>query len=197
MTTPAVTIKVSDIELELGITASTQLNFNDSRVRTLAGVTTAGSTISMSNLRSKSSFTVGSATTNHPITALAGTTFADAQVNPDICTVNVYFTSSGTWYNFFGASGNWGSPTTVGIGNNYWIRFTPTSIDKTPVNSTMNPTSTTGWLALSSNRYIEVTAGSGSGHSKVTWTIEIASNSSGTNIVSTTTGLILQADTSS
>lgn len=79
-----------------------------------------------------------------------------------------------------------------GIGNNYWIRFTRTAY----TGSSFNSTSTTGWLSLSTSRSILVQAATsfpGSQSTTATYKIEIAGDSSGFYIVSTTNGPKLQA----
>lgn len=87
-------------------------------------------------------------------------------------------------------SGNWYSPTTTGIGSSYWVRFT-----RTAWNSQGSATATTGWLQLSSARSISAAASATFNvvNCAATWTIEIASDSGGTNIVSTTTGVDMTA----
>jgi hypothetical protein len=82
------------------------------------------------------------------------------------------------------ASGNWYSPTTVGIGSSYWVRFTRNSITQSGATSA---SASTGWLALSSTRSITVSAGSATGDVFANYTIEIASDSGGVTIVSTST----------
>lgn len=58
MTLPASgTITMSQIDVELGKASTANITLNDSNARSLAGVTTAGSTISMSNFYGKSAYT--------------------------------------------------------------------------------------------------------------------------------------------
>jgi hypothetical protein len=91
-------------------------------------------------------------------------------------------------------SGNWYSPTTTAVGNNYWVRFTRTAWTYTDV-MFASATATTGWLALSSNRFVASAAAEDGGvyNSTATYTVEIASDSGGTTIVSTRTGYALSA----
>jgi len=56
MTTPTGQIRASDVNAELQRTGSQRINLNDTVVRTLAGVGGSGTTISLSTLRGKSSF---------------------------------------------------------------------------------------------------------------------------------------------
>lgn len=53
MTTPTGTIKLSDVNVELGRASSTTINLNETLVRQLAEKPTAQSTISMNDLRGK------------------------------------------------------------------------------------------------------------------------------------------------
>lgn len=85
-------------------------------------------------------------------------------------------------------NGQWFNPTTAGIGNSYWVRFTRTAF--TP-GVTGTASASTGWLALSSTRLVTVTCTDDNGNpdsASATYTVDIASDSSGTNIVSSGTG---------
>jgi hypothetical protein len=77
---------------------------------------------------------------------------------------------------------SWFSPTTTGIGNSYWVRFTVTS-------GTLTTNQASTWTALSSARAFDKQAVSGAVSATVT--VEIASDSGGTNIVFTSTGNIV------
>lgn len=107
----------------------------------------------------------------------------------------LYMNSDGTWYvdGYEGiiATGNWGTPTTAGIGSSYWVRFTRTYQDTPSASS--SSTASTGWLQLSSNRTVTVTNGSNGGVFGAIYTIEISTNSGGTVIVASCTGTWLQA----
>jgi hypothetical protein len=99
--------------------------------------------------------------------------------------VDLYFNTNGTW-NFYGfaaagSSGNWASPTTTGIGSSYWIRVTRTFFSGGLFNSA---TGSTGWLQLSSAQIITVTTGGYDG-SGADYTVQIATDSGGSNIVAT------------
>jgi hypothetical protein len=80
-------------------------------------------------------------------------------------------------------SPNWGEPTTSGIGANYWIRLTPTT-----------GSFTTNGAASFTNLAGAVTAlkSASAGTASVTFTIEIATDAAGTNIVLTSAGNILR-----
>ena len=58
MPTPTGTISLSNVNTELGRSATANINMNDSAVRTLAGVGGSGTIISMNNLRGKSNASV-------------------------------------------------------------------------------------------------------------------------------------------
>lgn len=107
--------------------------------------------------------------------------------------VTLTFNNNGTW-NANGSvsgnlgSGNWASPTTTSIGNSYWIRWTRTSSSLS--GGTATPSS--GWNSLSGAQTITVTHnGISGGVVEATYTLEISTNSGGTNIVASSTGTLL------
>ena len=105
------------------------------------------------------------------------------------------FLPDGTWNSFLTAgnsgAGNWATPTTGGIGASYWIRFTRTALNG---GGALNPTTgSTGWLQLSITRNISVLRSSGPGVTSAQYTIEIATNSSGTNIVASAAFITVSA----
>lgn len=75
------------------------------------------------------------------------------------------------------------SPNLAGIGNLFWVRFTATS-------GTFTSNDASTWTQLSSTR--GVTKASVAGTGSVTFTIEIASDSGGSNVVMTSAGNILR-----
>lgn len=93
----------------------------------------------------------------------------------------------------------WGSPTTTGIGNSYWIKFTLTASTATGTGTGTAP-ATTAWLQLSSDRQIAVTGNkTGLNGTRIvsgTYTIQIATDAAGSNIVATATGYVLRSVTS-
>lgn len=122
----------------------------------------------------------------------------DDTINYDGFTIpsaNLTYNSDGTWgavgvYSGSSASGNWGTPTTAGIGSNYWVRYTRTS-----TSGTGSSTATTGWLQLNTGRQISATKSNPNvGVYTATWTIDLATDSSGTNIVKTFTNVSLTAE---
>lgn len=79
-----------------------------------------------------------------------------------------------------------------GIGNNYWVRFTRTAF----ANFSNYSSPTTGWLQLNQDRSVFVYSVVGDNSyllESATYTIEIASTSTGGAPISTTTGLQIRA----
>ena len=93
----------------------------------------------------------------------------------------------------------YGSSNTTGIGTNYWVRFTITSaLSSTGTNNTANLTGVSAGVwhnigATSSKDFgMELSAGASLfGSASVTIKAEISTNSAGTNIVSTKSGIVL------
>lgn len=79
-------------------------------------------------------------------------------------------------------SASWFRPVGGTPGNNYFIRYTPTV-------GTFTSNAASSFVALSSNRTCSKSATTGT--ASVTFTIEIATDSGGTNIVFTSTGNVL------
>lgn len=180
------------VNFELGRASPYQqtVSMNDSVVRSLAGVSgTSGSTWSMNSLYGKSAVTISlsSVTSNEPFDA---TPFAGGEPS----TATLSFLSNGTWSATLEASasksGNWATPTTTGVGSGYWIRFTRTFFSGGAGNSA---TASTGWLQLNTTRSIDVTRTSGFGVTTADYTIEIATDSGGSNIVATASLITLTA----
>jgi hypothetical protein len=169
------------------------VSMNDSVVRTLAGVSgTSGSTWSMNSLYGRSNVTISLASVeaNEPYEGLP-----PAGGEPGEATLT--FFSDGTWDAYLGIgagkSGNWATPTTAGVGAGYWIRFTRTAY--VPNGASNSASGTTGWLQLNSGfgQGVFVTRVSGPGATFATYTIEISTNSSGTNIVATAVNIDVSA----
>lgn len=104
----------------------------------------------------------------------------------------------GTWEVTFDnstvvATGNWGQPTTPGAGDSNYAQYELTSTTGSSSNTSW--TSTTGWLPVSGTPTASVSALaiSASRIRTATYTIRIASDSAGSNIVSLTTNVTLQA----
>ena len=176
------------INLELSRAAGATSSLGETALRNLAGV--ASGAISISNFYGKSSVTISlsSITSNEPF---EGSALAPGEA----CAVNLDFNSDGTWDAILealgGVDGNWATPTTAGIGSSYWIRFTRTFFSGGFGNTA---TGSTGWLQLTSGEGVQV-YNSGTDSSVVaTYTIEISTNSSGTNIVASASAVDLVAN---
>lgn len=167
-------ISMSQVSVELGRASNAQTSLGESAVRSLAGV--ASGPISFANLHGKSASApvnpLGTMAASHnvssPGTASAGLSFLqNGAVSPN--TGNGY---SGT--------SQWYSPTGGTPGNGYWIRCT--------VNSGTTPSgSATGtWLQLNTTRAWSLVR-SGIGSVQCNCTIQIASDSGGSNIVASGT----------
>lgn len=76
-------------------------------------------------------------------------------------------------------SASWYLPNTTGIGSSYYIKFTPTS-------GTFTANGASSFTLMNANRQVIKSASAGS--AGVTFTIQIATDSGGTNIVMTSTG---------
>jgi len=167
-------ISLSNVNVELGRSATAQISLGESAVRNLAGV--ASGAISLANLYGKSNITI----------SLASVAGVYGSANPgQTASAGIDFNTNGTF-----TSGNWASPTTTGIGSSYWIRFTQTSSIST---TTLTGSGTGVWLQLNAVRSIGVTKNT-NGYGSRTFTIEISTNSSGTNIVATKTGVEIAAE---
>lgn len=136
--------------------------------------------------RKNSPFTVS-------LSQLQSVTITSSGGSPTECTL--FMNSNGIWYvqgnEGIIAEGNWGTPTTVGIGSSYWVRFTRTYQDIPSPSSSSTPS--TGWLQLSSNRSVSVLNGSNGGVFGAIYTIEISTDSGGSSIIASCTGTWLQA----
>jgi hypothetical protein len=177
------------VNLELNRSATATISFGEAAVRTLTGRST-GSVILPNDFWGKSS---GFATVS--LASLPSNTFAFYTSSFTIEAVLI-FQPDGVWETQENGSpitsGNWGSPTTSGAGSNYWVRFTRTGY--TPIGDPEFSTATTGWLNLGSNQVIQVyTYFDNIDASSGTYTIQIATDSGGANIVATATGIQLTA----
>lgn len=80
-------------------------------------------------------------------------------------------------------SASWFTPTTAGIGSSYWVRYTVTS-------GTATTNGASSFTQLNAARSITKSASAGT--ASCTFTIEIATDSGGTNIVLTSTGNVVR-----
>ena len=161
------------------------VSMNDSNVRTLAGVSsTSGSTWSMNSLYGKSAITISLSSLSGVYgTAASGTAYAEITFYTDGSVG--YAASDGS-----GSQPNWASPTTSGIGSSYWIKFTQTASYSV---TTETGSSRGVWIQMSSNRTFGVSR-TLTGAGGRTYTVQIATDSGGSNIVATKTGFTLDAE---
>ena len=182
------------INIELSRAAGATSNLNETALRTLAGIPTNGSTISLASFYGKANFTVG----YNSLYIGNSYVFDDLYSAGNYGSVALRWNADGTMSFFnadsgYTAMGNWGTPTTAGIGSNYWIRFTRTATNSfgSPTAAT-NSTASTGWLQLSSAREIGISRTPGQNFFSATYTIEISSDSGGATILTTLTGIVIQ-----
>ena len=98
------------------------------------------------------------------------------------------FYPDGTWRTYTETnatiqSGNWGSPTTSSSGANYWIKFTRADYTPTDASGAAASTPTTGWLNLGSAQTVECNTSPGYNFYYVLYTIQIALDSAGTQVI--------------
>jgi hypothetical protein len=179
------------INIELSRAAGATSNLNETALRTLAGIPTSGSTISLASFYGKANFTVA-----YSGGFINGNEFDDLYDTGATGACGIRWNANGTMDKFEFTTGytnlgeTWGSPTTAGIGSNYWIRFTRTATNSfgSPTAAT-NSTASTGWLQLNSAREIYIDRTPGQHNFSATYTIEIASDSGGSTILTTRTGI--------
>ena len=178
------------INLELGRAAGATSSLGEATLRTLAGV--ASGAISMSNFYGKSNITVSlsSVTSNEPFDATP-------PAGGEPSAADLFINSNGTWNATLEASasksGNWGTPTTTDAGSGFWIRFTRTFFSGGEGNLAQP---TTGWLQLNVSRDIFVERTTSPGVTTAEYTIEIATDSGGSNIVASAAFITLTASMS-
>jgi len=191
MTLPASgnSISLSQVNTELGRSATATLGLGDSAVRALFGVASSGQ-ISMSDGWGKSAFTVayssgfGNGYLVDEVFFYPGSP-AGAGIRWNANgTMDYYHYSTG----YASLAETWGNPTTSGIGSNYWIRFTRTATGG--FGAAAASTASTGWLQLNSGREITIYQGSAN-QTTAEYTVEISSSSSGSPVLTTRTGITI------
>ena len=179
------TISLSQVNSELGRSATATIDMNDSGVRALFGKTGSGNTISMSDGWGKSNATIS-------LSGVNGLEFyAYSYWTGSNVTGQLDFLNNGTWY-WYGigsnSSGTWISPTGSGVGNNYWIRFTRTAFSG---GLYATATASTGWMQLDTTRSILISTPLQGANESATYTIEISSSSGGSPVLATASGVII------
>ena len=185
------TISLSQVNTELGRGSTANISMNETAVRSLFGKPGSGNTISMSDGWGKSAITIslssvgGAFGTEYP----GNTAYAELIFNPN-GTVTASTSNFGTV-----SSGNWATPTTTGIGSSYWVRATQTGAYGTggfggavPYGSAKGV-----WHQISNSPYFGVSR-MGGGMGGFYYTIQIASDSGGSNILATATNIEVAAE---
>jgi hypothetical protein len=172
------------INIELGRAAGATSNLNETALRTLAGVSSGA--ISLANFYDKSNITFSLASLIDIVgTANPGdTAFAEHRFETN--GTMTYGTNS----TFSTSMGNWASPTTTGIGSSYWIRYTQTSSGGV---STETGSSRGVWHQLSSQRIFGLSKVN-NGFAFRIYTVEISSDSGGSTIVASKTGVRIDVE---
>ena len=186
MTLPASgnTISLSQVNSELSRAATATIDMNDSAVRSLFGKPGSGNTISMSDGWGKSAITISLAS----LAGVFGTAYPGNTAYAELIFNSNGTIQAGTSNDGTQSAGNWASPTTTGIGSSYWVRFTETA--SSGAGQTVYGSARGVWHQISSSLYFGVSRTANGGGYR-TYTVEISSNSGGSNIVATKTGIEL------
>lgn len=158
-------ISMSNINVELGRSATASINLNEAAVRALAGVSSG--TIRLSDFYGKSSFTIGF---DNTINRFSGGS------SPFNAYTSVFFNANGT-VSGSGGSGTvptrWGTPTTTGIGSQYEILAQFTYVQVDGFNNdyikfagqfiSSGYVGNTAWYPLSTTRVLEASGDTGDG----------------------------------
>jgi hypothetical protein len=122
--------------------------------------------------------------------SISGTVYSGP--GPAYAEITLYSNGTAGWAGSDGSGSftNWATPTTGGVGSSYWVRFTQTSSVST---TTETGSARSTWVALSGSPYFGVQRNLG-GYGSRTYTIQIASDSGGSNIVATVTGIEIAAE---
>lgn len=192
MTLPASpnSISLSQVNTELGRSATANINMNDSAVRSLFGRAGSGTQISMSDGRGKSAITISLPALGVYGTAYPGdTAFGELLFNSN-GTISYGSSNMGT-----GSAGSWATPTTTGIGSSYWVRATQTGSYGTGGfgGATQYGSAKGVWHQISNTPYFGVSR-TGNGIGGFYYTIQIASDSGGSNILATATNVEIAAE---
>ena len=188
MTTPTGVITMNDVRIELAYGGSS-ITFNDSAVRTLAGKSSG--TISMYDMRGKPT---GPGSVSYPVADnyMFEETY-DTSQGDNTGEIGAKWGSDGVLYSFsdkysYQSIGNW----TTGTPSGFWIRFTRAApgSGSSPTNITTRSTASTGWMQMNSDHEIVFSGTWG----LVKYTVDIATDSAGSNIVSSRTFFLQLTD---
>ena len=185
MTLPASgnSISLNQVNTELGRTATALIEMNDAAVRSLFGKPGSGNTISMSDGHGKSNVIIAFPA----FLGVYGDVFNSGTAFADL----IFYSDGSIGYssnNGSGSAGTWANKTNVGA--SYWIRFTQTSSYSS---STETGSARGVWHQLSSNRLFGVSRSLGGAGGRF-YTVQIASDSAGSNIVATKTDVGLEVE---
>jgi hypothetical protein len=124
--------------------------------------------------------------------SISGTVYSGP--GPAYAEITLYSNGVAGWAGSDGSGSftNWATPTTGGVGSSYWVRFTQTS-SVSPVGTNETGSARNTWVALSGSPYFGVQRTLG-GYGSRTYTIQIASDSGGSNIVATVTSIEIAAE---
>lgn len=176
------------VNVQLGRASNATVSFTEAAVRTLTGKASGPIVLPNDFWGKPAGFTTVSLAT------VPANSFAYYTTSTSI-NIYLYFNPNGTWsvlddigeINF----GSWGTPTTPGGGSAYWIRFTLTAA--TPF-GTENPFALPGWNRLDGPQYCSTNVSAFDTNAQsATWTIQIATDSGGSNIIATATGIRIVA----
>jgi hypothetical protein len=157
---------------------------NDSAVRSLFGKPGSGATISMSDGWGKSAITISLA----GLTSVFGTAYPGNTAYAELIFNSNGTIQAGTSDIGIQSAGNWATPTTTGVGSSYWVRFTETA--SSGAGQTVYGSARGVWHQISSTLYFGVSRTANGGGYR-TYTVQIATDSGGSNIVATKTGIEL------
>lgn len=129
-----------------------------------------------------------------------GNTYTDTSLPEDNST-SITLDQNGLWAISGGSSGTlangeWVTPALTNVGVNYWIQYQLDSQSTTGSATSFSYTSTTSWLQLNAPRTATVSVQGANlvdASQTASYTVKIATDSSGTNIVSTSTVTIVAA----
>lgn len=192
MTLPASgnTISLSQVNTELGRGSTANISMNETAVRSLFGKPGSGNTISMSDGWGKSNITI-----SLPALGVYGTAYPGETAYAELIFSSNGDIGSGTSNIGIQDPGNWATPTTTGIGSSYWVRFTQTGSYGTGGfgGATQYGSAKGVWHQISTTLYFGVQR-SGNGMGGFYYTVQIASDSGGSNILATATNVEIAAE---